>query len=349
MVIVILAQSAATSNAYAMRYGDSFDENVDLIGLGLANLGAGISGTFVVNGSPTKTEMVDSAGGRSQISQLTAGLIVVVVLLFLTVPLSYMPNAVLASVVFLIGLRLIDVKGMRQDRPPAARRVRGRRDHRGRRRHRRRRAGDHPGDGCSRSSSTSTTRTTRATGCCRSTQDGPHRDHAASPRAPRRPRASRSTASAAGIYYANASRFTEEILELVEDASPRLRWLAVSMVSVGDIDFSGSDTVDKLVAELQRNGVTLVLCDVDDDVRAQLEAYDLIDVVGEDRLFASALDAVEAYRPAAGRRRRRGRLSRGCGRRGSGPSAGRGRRSAPRRRLARGSPRPRSTRRGRRC
>ena len=73
MVVVILAQSAATSRAYAMRYGDSFDENVDLIGLGLANLGAGISGTFVVNGSPTKTEMVDSAGGRSQISQLTAG------------------------------------------------------------------------------------------------------------------------------------------------------------------------------------------------------------------------------------------------------------------------------------
>ena len=67
MFIVILAQSAATSRAYAMKYGDSFDENVDLIGLGLANLGAGISGTFVVNGSPTKTEMVDGAGGRSQI------------------------------------------------------------------------------------------------------------------------------------------------------------------------------------------------------------------------------------------------------------------------------------------
>ena len=86
MVIVILAQSAATSRAYAMNYGDSFDENVDLVGLGLANLGAGITGTFVVNGSPTKTEMVDSAGGRSQISQLTAGAIVVVVLLFLTGP-----------------------------------------------------------------------------------------------------------------------------------------------------------------------------------------------------------------------------------------------------------------------
>ncbi len=113
LVIVILAQSAATSRAYAMKYADSFDENVDLVGLGAANLGAALTGTFVVNGSPTKTEMVDSAGGRTQIAQLTAAALVVVVLLFLTVPLSYMPNAVLASVVFLIGIRLIDVKGMK--------------------------------------------------------------------------------------------------------------------------------------------------------------------------------------------------------------------------------------------
>ena len=112
IVIVILAQSAATSRAYAMKYSDKFDENVDLVGLSLANVGAGITGTFVVNGSPTKTQMVDGAGGRNQIAQLTAGALVVVVLLFLTVPLSYMPSAVLASVVFLIGIELINYKGM---------------------------------------------------------------------------------------------------------------------------------------------------------------------------------------------------------------------------------------------
>ncbi len=112
LVVVILAQSAATSRAYAMKYSDSFEENVDLVGLGLANAAAGVTGTFVVNGSPTKTEMVDGAGGRTQISQLTAAAIVVVVLLFLTGPLSYMPNAVLASVVFIIGVRLIDYLGM---------------------------------------------------------------------------------------------------------------------------------------------------------------------------------------------------------------------------------------------
>src|SRR6185369_4612863 len=112
LVVVILAQSAATSRAYAMRYDDRFDENVDLVGLGLANAAAAVTGTFVVNGSPTKTEMVDSAGGRSQVSQLGAAAIVAAVLLFLTGPLAYMPNAVLAAVVFLIGLKLVDIAGM---------------------------------------------------------------------------------------------------------------------------------------------------------------------------------------------------------------------------------------------
>ena len=67
--IVILAQSAATSRAYALRYRDNFDQNVDLVGLALANAAAGCSSTFVVNGSPTKTAIVDAAGGRSQWSQ----------------------------------------------------------------------------------------------------------------------------------------------------------------------------------------------------------------------------------------------------------------------------------------
>jgi hypothetical protein len=60
MFVVILAQSAATSRAFATRYDESFSENTDLVGLALANIGAGLSGTFVVNGSPTKTQIVDS-------------------------------------------------------------------------------------------------------------------------------------------------------------------------------------------------------------------------------------------------------------------------------------------------
>jgi len=114
MFVVILAQSAATSRAYAVKYEEQFSQDTDLVGLGAANLAAAFSGTFVVNGSPTKTQMVDSAGGRSQLAHLTTAAVVLIVLLLLTGPLAYLPNAALAAVVFLIAIELIDIRGMRR-------------------------------------------------------------------------------------------------------------------------------------------------------------------------------------------------------------------------------------------
>ena len=116
MFVVILAQSAATSRAYAAKYSETVDEATDLTGLGAANVAAAFSGTFVVNGSPTKAQMVDNAGGRSQLAPLSACAAVLIVLLLLTGTLSYLPDAALASVVFLIGVGLIDVKEMRRIR-----------------------------------------------------------------------------------------------------------------------------------------------------------------------------------------------------------------------------------------
>ena len=113
MFVVILAQSAATSRAYAGKYEEPFSEATDLVGLGGANVAAAFSGTFVVNGSPTKVQIVDSAGGRSQLSSLTASAVVLIVLVLLTGPLAYLPDAALAAVVFVIAVELVDVKGMR--------------------------------------------------------------------------------------------------------------------------------------------------------------------------------------------------------------------------------------------
>jgi sulfate permease, SulP family len=88
MFVVILAQSAATSRAYAVKYEEAFNENTDLVGLGAANAAAAFSGTFVVNGSPTKAQIVDSAGGRSQLAPLFTAAVVLVVLLLFTGPLA---------------------------------------------------------------------------------------------------------------------------------------------------------------------------------------------------------------------------------------------------------------------
>ncbi len=297
LVIVILAQSAATSRAYAMKYGDSFDENVDLVGLGVASVGAGISGTFVVNGSPTKTEMVDSAGGRSQVSQLTAGAVVVVVLLFLTGPLAYMPNAVLAAVVFLIGLKLVDRLGM-----AAIARV--------------------------RQGEFAVALATAVTVVVVGVEQGiilamvlsiiEHIYHSYRPydtlialtpdgTPGSVPLSELSQALpglviyrfGASLYYANGTRFTEEIMDIAEGADPALRWLGVSGSSIGDIDYSGADTIRQVKEELARTGITLAICDLNPKVRGQIDAYGLTETIGTDRIYDTTVDLLRAYRATA--------------------------------------------------
>jgi len=264
--IIILAQSAATSRAYAVKYEDSFNENVDLIGLGLANVGAGLSGTFVVNGSPTKTEMVDGAGGKSQLAQLTAGLIVVVVLLFLTGALAYMPNAVLAAVVLLIGLRLIDVKGMQ-------------------------------GIAKVRSGEFVVAALTAATVVIVGIEQAiilaivlsiiEHLSHAYRPHdttiavsADGHLRATSVSSGTviqaapglviyrfgAGLYYANATRFTEEVLTILDEADPKVEWFCLSAASIGDIDYSGAGAIRQIASEIKKHGAKFVVCELEPGV-----------------------------------------------------------------------------------
>jgi sulfate permease, SulP family len=114
--LMIVAQSAATARVYASRDRQALDENSDLVGLSAANAAAALSGTFVVNGSPTQTAMVESSGGHSQLAHLVTAAVVALVLLFLTGPLHYLPRCVLGAVVFTIAVELVDVRGLRDIR-----------------------------------------------------------------------------------------------------------------------------------------------------------------------------------------------------------------------------------------
>ena len=113
-VVMIVAQSAATARFYATRHQQRLDEDADLIGLSAANAAAALSGTFVVDGSPTQTAMVESSGGQSQLAQIATAAVVALVLLFLTKPLQYLPRCALGAVVFVIATRLVDLGGLRE-------------------------------------------------------------------------------------------------------------------------------------------------------------------------------------------------------------------------------------------
>ena len=111
--LMIIAQSAATARAYASRHRETLDENADIVGLSAANAAAALSATFVVNGSPTQTSMVETSGGRSQLAHLATAGVVALVLLFLTGPLQYLPRCVLGAIVFTIAVGLVDLRGLR--------------------------------------------------------------------------------------------------------------------------------------------------------------------------------------------------------------------------------------------
>jgi high affinity sulfate transporter 1 len=295
IVLVILAQSAATSRAYAARYQERFSEDVDLVGLGAANLAAGLSGTFVVNGSPTKTQMVDSAGGRSQLAQLTTALVVLAVLLFLTGPLQYLPDAVLAAVVFLIGVELVDVAGLRGI-------LRVRRDE--------------------FLIAVVTAAVVVAVGVKEavllaillSIFDYVRRGYRPS-RAVLGPRAGGGFANhpldshahvvpglvvyrfGADIFYANANGFTEDLGRLA--AEPDVRWICIDANAVSDIDYSGAKTLTEVHGTLADRQIRLVLADVADDVRGELDRYGISTLLGPDAVYDSVADAVHAYRAGA--------------------------------------------------
>lgn len=291
--VVILAQSAATSSAYATRYEESFSENTDLVGLALANIGAGLSGTFVVNGSPTKTQIVDSAGGRSQLSLLVMVAIVLLVLLFLTGPLAFMPEAALSAIVFLIGIGLIDVAGMRNVF-------------------------------AQRRSEFWVAVITALTVVVIGVEQGillaialslvDHTRHGYRPKnavlvpdksGSWQPNPVATAAQAApglviyrfthSLYFANSRQFSEEVSLLTSSAAPPLRWLCLDAAAVDDVDFSAAETLRSVYTRLKAKGIRLVVANEMEDLTTHTHDR-LGELFGADAFYDRLEDVVKQYR-----------------------------------------------------
>lgn len=112
IVLVGFAEGLGAAKTYAARAGYDVDANRELIGLGAANVAAGLSSGMVVNGSLSKTAVNGGAGARSQVSGLVVAVLTILTLLFLTGLFEYLPETVLSAVVIAAVLELIDVAAM---------------------------------------------------------------------------------------------------------------------------------------------------------------------------------------------------------------------------------------------
>lgn len=291
--VVIIAQSAATSRSYGMRHSERVDENSDLVGLAGANAMAALSGTFVVNGTPTQTELVDGAGGHSQLAQITTALVVMLVLLFLTGPLAHMPMAVLSAIVFLVGIKLIDIAGLKDifrfERAEFFIAL-----------------------------------ATGLTVLAFDIMDGiavavimsliAHVKHSYKPQTSvlqsdaeghLQPVTFAANVFAAegiiayrfeaNLFYANAGRFMDEVIYLAENSSPDLRWILIDARGVNDIDYTAAKSLLQLYKELQHRNINLGFVSKSEGVLAEIERYtrDSMPADGQQRIFRSVKAALK--------------------------------------------------------
>jgi high affinity sulfate transporter 1 len=291
--VMILTQSAATSRIYAAKHHQEVNENNELFGLSAANAAAALSGAFVVNGSPTQTAMMDDAGGRSQMAQVATAVVVGVVLLFLTHPLQYLPTCVLGVLVFLVALRLIDLKSLRAIRAES------------------------PQEfwlaimtaavvvlvgveqGIVLAMVVSLLRVVQHSyhphsGVMIADEGGLWRLAPVGPGVVTEPGLVLYRFGAA-LFYANAGRFLEEVTRVVGPAPSAVRWVVVDAETITHVDYSAARVVMNLKKNLTESGVELGFARVPWDLRSDFERHHLTEVIGEAWIFPRLHDAIAAF------------------------------------------------------
>jgi sulfate permease, SulP family len=111
-MLIGFAEGLGAAKTYAAQNNYEIDANRELLGVGAANIGAGLSSGMVVGGSLSKTAVNAGAGAKSELSSLVVAVLVVVTLLFLTGLFEELPEAVLAAVVIAAVVELVDIPAL---------------------------------------------------------------------------------------------------------------------------------------------------------------------------------------------------------------------------------------------
>ncbi len=296
--VMIVAQSSVTARAYAARHHQVIDENRDLLGLGMANVTAAFSGTFVVNGSPTQTAMVETSGGSNQIAHLSTAAVVLLVLIFLVGPLQYLPVCVLGAIVFTIAVRLIDLKGLNDLRRKSPHEwwlaigtaafvvllgvergillalVLSLLQHV--------RHSYHP-----------------FTATEVPTPDGHWQMGIVSPE--------RMVSPGLVVYwfgsdlfYANVDRFVAEASSLVHSSREGIRWLVIDAGAITSIDYTAGGTLKQLFLDLEKEGIRMVFVHMNVKLMSEMVRQGLDHVFGKDWHYETLRDCRAAYEAGLG-------------------------------------------------
>jgi sulfate permease, SulP family len=104
----------AGGQTLASKRREKIDANQELLALGVANLGASITGGYPVTGGVSRSVVNSAAGANTGLASIITGLLVAVTVMFLTPLFYFLPQACLAAVIITAVYTLIDVATLRR-------------------------------------------------------------------------------------------------------------------------------------------------------------------------------------------------------------------------------------------
>jgi high affinity sulfate transporter 1 len=112
IALVALADTISTASAFAARAGQTVHGSQEMVGIGAANLAAGLFQGFPVSTSASRTAVAERAGARTQLTGVTGAVLIVVMLVAVPGLFRNLPQAALAAVVITAAISLVDVPGV---------------------------------------------------------------------------------------------------------------------------------------------------------------------------------------------------------------------------------------------
>ena len=299
IAVVSLADTISTSTAFAARTGQEVRANQEMVGIGAANVGAGLFAGFPVSTSGSRTAVAERAGAKTQLTGVVGAAVIAVMLVFLPGLMQYLPQPTLAAVVIVASHF---ARGHSCDAPPVAaatRRVRAV-DGRVPRRRPVRRPARH-----------------RDRGDPVDPRRVPPGLEPVPDTAGRRPRTWRATTTSRCIptpielpglviyrfdgplIFANAKTFRSEVREFAR-TDPPPRWIVIASEPITDVDTTAADMLDELEKELEAAGIHLVFAEMKDVVRQKIRDYGVELLTDKNAFYPTIGTAVKAYREVAG-------------------------------------------------
>ncbi|MFC4783856.1 SulP family inorganic anion transporter [Nocardioides sp. MAHUQ-72] len=283
-----------TARAFAHRREQRIDARRELLALGAANVGAGLMHGFPVSSSGSRTAIIDSAGGRTQLTGLVAVAATLLAVLTLRPVLEAFPTAALGAVVVYAAVRLVD------------------RAEFGRLGHFRRSelllalgttaavlvVGVLTGIlvAVGLSVLDLMRRVARPHDAVEGFVPGIPGMHDIADYAEARPVPGLMIYRYdSPLFFANAEDFHTRARAAVAGSPEPVRWFVLNTEAIVEVDVTAADALEKLRRELTERGVVFGLVRLKMDLRDELAPTGILERIGEDRLFPTLPTAVAAY------------------------------------------------------